>query len=145
MTPGGALATLIVLAGGTYLALRPRKGAKARSDTGLVANQDCSTWTITDGDKTRQLSEEVFARFVSAANLEPWDIADAVIERVAPECHPHDEGMRSLRELELYRTVFVETINRLLATGRIDNDLYLIYKDEIEGFILEEAAKLKKS
>lgn len=144
MTSGAALAALAVIAG-TYLVLRPRKGAKARPDTGLTANQDCSTWTVTDGDKTRRLSEEVFARFVAAANLEPWDIADAIIERLAPQCHPHDEGMRSLRELELYKTVFVETINRLFATGRIDNDLYLIYKDEIEGFILEEAAKLKKS
>lgn len=143
MTPGTALATLAVLAG-TYLVLRPRKGV-ARASTGIVASPDCSTWTITDEAKTKELSEEVFFQFVGAGNQEPWDISDAVVERVAPECHPHEQGMRSLRELELYKTVFVETINRLLTTGRIDNDLYLIYKDEIEGFILDEAAKLKQS
>lgn len=145
MTSGAALAALAVMAG-TYLVLRPKKpkGVK-RADTGLTASNDCSTWTITDGEKTRRLSEEVFNQFVAAANFEPWDIADAVIKRVAPECNPHEDGMRSLKELELYKTIFIETINRLLATGRIDNDLYLIYKDEIEGFIIDEAAKLQKS
>jgi hypothetical protein len=148
MTPLGQLITAAAVIGGGYLVLRPKpakSSKKQRENTGLTASQDCSTWTIVDETKTRQLSEEVFAGFVQRGNLEPWDISDAIVKRVAPECRTSEEDIRSLNELELYRNVFVETINRLLSMGKIDQDLYLVYKDELEAYLMKQSGEIKKS
>lgn len=144
MTLGQLIAGAIILGGGYALVTQAKKRSakKLGPATGLTVSPDCSNWEIVDETKTRSLSEEVYASFMEKGNLEPWEIADAIVKRVAPQCHISTETMRSRRELELYKTVFVETINRLLATNKIDQELYAVYKDEIEAYVMDEAAKL---
>lgn len=140
MSWGQVAAALLLSYAGYKLATSgtKKKAISGTSAGGLSTAADCSKWQITDEAQTKATSERIYEEFIAKGNPDPWDIADEIVRQIAPNCHTSEQGMRSLAEIDLYRQVFIETINRELWTNRIDQQLYEIYKTELEAFLLEQ-------
>jgi len=109
-----------VLAGGLLVwAMWPKKAAAASStstapiDTGIYVHPQCSDYTVTNRDKLTAVLEPIVNKLVGEGERNPWVIASAMENRVAPQCYVPPTEPRSWFEAYLFYHFVIEAIIEL--------------------------------
>lgn len=55
-------------------------------DTGIYVHPSCTDWSVTNNDKFKATLASVFGPLTTAGERNPWALARAMLQRVAPQC-----------------------------------------------------------
>ena len=109
----------VALVTGVSLLARSRSVQAAPStstlpiDTGIYVHPDCTDWNVTNPGKLAVTLTPVVDELVLAGERSLWDIADAMLKRVAPQCQPSSVPPRNPFEAYLIYRLNLEAILEL--------------------------------
>jgi hypothetical protein len=81
-----AIGTLAFLLRPQSAAAGPSLTSTAPIDTGIYIHPQCIGWSITNSEKFKATLAQVFDPLVKAGERNPWALARAMLQRVAPQC-----------------------------------------------------------
>lgn len=117
----------ILTLGAVAFLLRSREAAAASPystapiDTGIYVHPQCIDWSITNDEKFNLILQSVFNPLVEAGERNPWTLAYAMLQRVAPQCN-FGGYPRNASEAYLIYIFVLDASFALENNGKVSNE-----------------------